>query len=350
MEIFMEQFVGLDVSQEVTHLCVADIKGEIVWQGKCLSTPDAIADMIKAKAPTVARIGLESGPLSTWHWHALNAMGFPVVCLDARHAKAALSMQVNKTDKNDAHGLAQIVRTGWYREVSVKSLDSHTVRSMLGVRAQLVGMRVEIMNQTRGILKTFGIVMSGKPGMSFEQRAEELIEGAGLLQGALRSLLAVLRSIGEQVAVLDQRVRQYTRKSKVCRQLMTIPGVGPLTAAAFVTTVDDPAKFRKSKTVGAYLGLTPRRYQSGETDHNGGISKCGDHLTRTYLFEAAGTLLTRVEKWSSLKAWGLRLAKRIGMKKAKVAVARKLAVIMHRMWVDGGAFRWSDAEPAIAAA
>src|ERR1035438_7321758 len=305
----MEQFVGLDVSQEVTHLCVANIKGNILWQGKCASTPDAIADTIKVRAPKVTRVGLESGPLSTWHWHALNAMGFPVVCLDARHAKAALSVQVNKTDKNDAYGLAQIVRTGWYKEVNVKGLDTHTTRSLLSVRAQLVGMRVEIMNQTRGILKTFGIVMRSKPGMSFEQHAEELIEGDGLLQSTLRSLLAVLRSIGEQIAGLGKDVRQYTRQSKVCRHLMTIPGVGPVTAAAFVTAVEDPGKFRKSKSVGAFLGLTPRRYQSGETDVSGRISKCGDELTRTYLYEAATTLLSKIHKWSALKAWGLRIAK-----------------------------------------
>src|ERR1017187_7329580 len=154
----MEQYVGLDVSQEVTHLCVVDSKGNTVWQGKCASTPEAIAGAIRIRAPEVAKIGLESGPLSTWHWHALNTMGLPVVCLDARYAQATLSMQVNKTDKNDAYGLAQIVRTGWYREVGVKSLDSHTVRAMLGARAQLVGMRTNVMNQMRGILKTFGIV------------------------------------------------------------------------------------------------------------------------------------------------------------------------------------------------
>jgi transposase len=344
----MEKFIGLDVSQEFTHVCMADIKGKILWQGKCASTPEAIADTIRAKAPAVTRIGLESGPLSTWHWHALNAMGFPVVCLDARHARAALSVQVNKTDKNDAYGLAQIVRTGWYKEVSVKSMDTHTTRSLLSVRAQLVGMRVKIMNQTRGILKTFGIVMRGKPGMSFEQHAEELIEGDGLLQDALRSLLAVLHSIGEQIAVLDKKVRRYAKESKVCRHLMTIPGVGPITAAAFVTAVDDPGKFRKSKSVGAFLGLTPRRYQSGETDVSGRISKCGDELTRTYLYEAATSLLSKIPKWSALKAWGLRIAKRAGMKKARVAVARKLAVIMHQMWLTGEEFRWSNPETAAA--
>jgi transposase len=184
--------------------------------------------------------------------------------------------------------------------------------------------------------------------MCFEQHAEELIEGDGLLQGTLRSLLAVLRSIGEQVAILDKRVHQFARKSKVCRHLMTVPGVGPVTAAAFVTTVDDPGKFRKSKSVGAFLGLTPRRYQSGETDVNGRISKCGDELTRMYLYEAATSLLSKINRWSALNVWGLRIAKRAGMKKARVAVARKLAVIMHQMWLTGEEFGWSNTETAIA--
>jgi transposase len=340
----MEQFVGLDVSQELTHLCVISSEGKIVWQGKCSSTPEDIAATIKAKAHDVARIGLESGPLSTWHWHALKAMGLPVICLDARHAKAAMSAQVNKSDKNDAYGLAQIVKSGWYREVGVKSLGSHAVRSMLGARAQLVGMRVEVSNQISGILKTFGVVLRRGKGVPFENLVEDACASGATPKGTVLTLLSVYRDLKRQIAAFDRELRCYVRTSEVCRRLMTIPGIGPLTAAAFVTAVDDPSKFAKSRNVGAYLGLTPRRYQSGERDHSGGISRCGDSLVRAYLFEAATTLLTRTGKWSALKAWGLRLAKRSGMKKATVAVARKLAVIMHRMWVEGSAFRWSTAE------
>lgn len=339
----MEQFVGLDVSQEVTHLCVVDSQGATVWQGKCGSTPAAIAAAVKANAPKAARIGLESGMLSTWHWHALTGMGLPVVCIDARHAKAALKMQINKTDKNDAAGLAHIVRTGWYREVRVKSMDSHTVRALLGTRDQIVKMRTDIRNQIRGVLKIFGIIMGKNRGKLFEHQVGELARGDGLLNEALRALLAVLRSVSEQVAKLDRLAGHHARQDKICRHLMKVPGVGALTAAAFVTAVDDPAKFRKSKSVGAYLGLTPKRFQSGETDMNGHISKCGDHLARTYLYEAATVLLAKVRKWSALKAWGLRIAKRSGMKKARVAVARKLAVIMHQMWLTGAEFRWSNA-------
>lgn len=344
----MEQFVGLDVSQDLTHLCVVDSNGAIVWQGKCDSTPDAIAETIKVRAPLAVRIGLESGTLSTWHWHAMNALGLPVICLDARHAHAALSIQLNKTDKNDAHGLAQIVRTGWYREVGVKSLGSHTVRSMLLARAKLVAMRTDVMNHLRGVLKTFGVVVRTKSGRAFEQRVDEIARGKGVLEETLRTLLSVLRHLTDQIQLLDKRTNQYAKEDKRCRHLMTVPGVGRLTAVAFVTAVDDPAKFGKSKAVGAYFGLTPRRNQSGEMDINGRISKRGDPLTRGYLFEAAGVLLTRTKKWSALKAWGVRIAKRSGWKKAKVAVARKLAVVMHRMWLTGEAFRWSNEEAATA--
>jgi transposase len=257
-----------------------------------------------------------------------------------------MSGQVNKTDKNDAYGLAQIVKTGWYREVSVKSLESHTIRSMLGARAQLVGMRVEVTNQIRGILKTFGIILTRRTGAPFERLVTEACDDDSMLGRTVHSLLAVYVGLKSQIHRLDRELIAFARKSAVSRQLMSIPGVGVLTALAFVTAIVDPAKFSKSRSVGAYLGLTPTCYQSGEIDQNRGISKCGDGLVRTYLFEAAGTLLTRVEKWSTIKAWGLRLAKRSGLKKAKIAVARKLAVLMHRMWVDGESFRWSTAEAA----
>jgi transposase len=352
MEAAMQQYVGLDVSQKFTHVCAVDSGGKVLWQGKCASTPEAIAQTIKAHAADVIRIGLESGPLCVWHWHALKAMALPVVCLDARHAKAALSMQLNKTDKNDAHSIAQIVRTGWYREVSVKSLGSHALRSLLQNRYQLVCMRVGIGNQIRGTLKTFGIVLPLRTGgIPFDKLVESYLAGGRqqLYDTAVRSLLAVYRSIKEQTGKLDRELASLARKTPVVRLLMTIPGVGALTALAFVATIDDPKKFAKSRNVGAYLGLTPRRYQSGEIDHDTSISRCGDTLLRTYLFEAANVLMTRIHKWTALKAWGIRLAKRGGMKKAKIAVARKLAVTMHAMWLTGEFFRWS-AEPEPAAA
>ena len=342
-----QQFVGLDVSQAETAVCVVDATGAIVWQGKCASTPEAIADTLRRRAPYAARIGLETGPMSAWHWRTLNAMGLPVVCIDARHAKAALAMQVNKTDANDALGLAQIVRTGWYREVQVKSERSHRTRGLLAARAKLVDMRKEAANQLRGLLKVFGHVIGAAGGRTFDARARELAAGDAMLSIMVEALLAARAALAEQVARLDKLLLAQTRQDPACRRLMTAPGVGAITAAAFVATIDDPGRFRHSASVGAYLGLTPRRYQSGTMDVSGHISKTGDGLLRSYLFEAATTLLSRVQRWSALKAWGVRLAKRVGQKKARVAVARKLAVVLHRMWADKTEFRWT-AETTVA--
>ena len=337
----MQQYVGLDVSLEQTAICVIDGAGTPVWQGRCDSTPEAIAAVLRARAPGAVRIGLEAGPLSSWLWHELHELGFPVVCLDARHAKAALSMQVNKTDKNDAAGLAQIVRTGWYREVRVKSFQSHALRGLLTSRAQLVRMRVDLANQIRGVLKPFGLVVGKGTGQPFETRVRERAAAVPSLQPVIEALLAAWRCIRDQLDVLDRLVLTTARENSAVHRLMSVPGVGAITALAFVSSIGDPSRFQRSSSVGAYLGLTPRRYQSGEVDRSGRISRCGDRLVRTYLFEAAGMLLNRVTKWSSLKAWGVRLAKRIGTKKATVALARKLAIVLLRMWKDEAPFRWT---------
>ncbi|MCH8098788.1 MAG: IS110 family transposase, partial [Proteobacteria bacterium] len=325
----MDQYVGLDVSLKETFVCVVDPCGEVVCEKSVGATPETIAKFIEKKAPGAVRVGLESGLLSTWLWHGLRALDVPVVCLDARHAASALKMQVNKTDRNDAAGLAQIVRTGWYREVEVKSLACHEVRAVLLARSRLVASRRDLENQMRGLLKPFGLLVGKVRGKGFEGRLRELIADAPAMAEVIDALLLARRTLCTQVARLDVRVRMLAQTIAPCRRLMTVPGVGPITALAYVTVIDDPGRFRKGRSVGAYLGLTPRRYQSGEVDRAGRISKCGDGLVRTLLFEAAGVLLTRVQRMSPLKAWGLRLAKRIGAKKAKVAVARKLAVILH---------------------
>jgi transposase len=339
----MDQYVGLDVSLEQTSICVVDSNGKALWQGKCASTPEALAAVIRTRAPGVLRIGLESGPLSSWHWHELRKLGLPVVCLDARHAKAALSLQLNKTDQNDARGLAQIVRTGWYREVAVKSVDSQLLRSLLTTRAQLVRMRVDLANQIRGMLKPFGLVAGKGGGRPFMERVRGLVTGGPLYEIA-EALLSAWEAINRQVAALSRRLVAIARQDATVRRLMTAPGVGTLVATAYVSVIDAPERFANSYKVGAYVGLTPRRYQSGEEDYTGRISRCGDRLLRAYLFEAAGIILNRVSKWSALKAWGTRLAKRAGTRKATVAVARKLAVILHRMLRDGTEFRWAAKE------
>ena len=330
----MPTFAGLDVSQAKTTVCIVDERGLVTWRGSCATSPGAIAQTLATRASSLERVGLESGPLTPWLVHELRTLELPVVCLDARHARAALSVQINKSDANDADGLAQIVRTGWYREVEVKSVAAHLVRATLGVRKQLVGMRTEMINQIRGLMKIFGLILPKGSGGRFEADVRARLAEHGELGLVIEPLLAAWRALDGQVEALERQLVRRARRHEVCHRLMTVPGVGPLTALAFVTTVDNPAS-------GLTFGLTPRRHQSGERDVSGRISKCGDRLTRSYLFEAANVLLTRVERWSSLKAWAIRLAKRSGAKKAKVALARKLAALLHRLWRDGTTFRWT---------
>jgi len=342
----MEHYVGMDVSLKETSICVVDGKGEIVSEGTVISEPAAIASFIKAKARNAVRIGLETGPTTTWLWHELRALGLPVICIDARHAKAALSMQINKSDRNDAVGLARIMQCGWYKEVQVKSVACHEVRAVLNSRAQLVKIKRDLENQIRGLLKNLGLIIGKAGGNVFQRRAEELVGEHRLLQEAVRPLLGVREIVRREIAGLTRKLLAMARDNDESRRLMTVPGIGAINALAFCAAIDNPSRFRRSRSVGAYLGLTPRRHASGEVDWSGRISKCGDAMVRTYLFEAAGVLLTRVAQWCKLKAWGHRLWKRIGFKKAKIAVARKLAVILHRMWRDGTNFIWSSKEAA----
>jgi len=340
----MELYVGMDVSLKETSICVVDGSGEIVSEGTVISEPSAIAAFIEARAVSALRIGLETGPTTTWLWHELRALGLPVICIDARHAKAALSMQINKSDRNDAAGLARIMQCGWYKEVQVKSVSCHEIRAVLNSRAQLVKIKRDLENQIRGLLKNLGLVIGKAGGTVFTRRVEELLGRHGLLWEAVRPLLAVREIVRRELTALYRKLLDLARDDEDSRRSMTVPGIGPITALAFYAAVDDPIRFRRSRSVGAYFGLTPRRFASGEVDWSGRISKCGDAMVRSYLFEAAGVLLTRVAHWCKLKAWGHRLWERIGFKKAKIAVARKLAVILHRMWRDRTDFIWSNKE------
>jgi transposase len=342
----MEHYVGLDVSLKQTSICVVNQTGSVVREGVVDSDPEAIAEFVRSNAPRVVRIGLESGPTATWLWTELKRLDLPVICIDARHAKAVLKMQINKSDRNDAAGIARIMQTGWFKEVRVKDLDSHAIRALLASRALLVKIKRDLENQVRGLLKNLGLVIGRAKFNVFAVRAEELIEGRPELASAVRPLLEARKSIEQQVDDLDRKVLKLSRHDAQARKFMTAPGIGPVTALCFLATIDDPTRFKRSRSVGAYVGLTTRRYASGEVDWTGRISKCGDKMLRSYLYEAANVLLTRVAKWSALKAWGIRLAKRSGLRKAKVAVARKLAVILHRMWIDGTEFRWSSKEAA----
>jgi transposase len=237
---------------------------------------------------------METGPLAIWLWHSLRALDVPVDCLHARHVAAALSLQVNKTDANDAHGIAQVVRSGCYRPVVVKSLQSCRVRAVLSARHQLVTMRTSLYNQIRGLLKTFGVVLAPGKGATFETAVLAGCPTDPLVRAAIAALLAAWRVAGERKRALELQLVRLARGSDTCRRMVTVPGVGAITALTFLTAIDDPERFRRSNDVGAFLGLTPRRYQSGEVDLAGRISKAGDRPARSLLFEAANALMTRV--------------------------------------------------------
>lgn len=336
----MDTYVGLDASLKHTSICVVDKDGAVLFEEMVTSDPDAIANYIHANAPTSKRVGLESGPTSIWLWRELAERELPVICIDARHAKAALSMQINKSDRNDAAGIARIMQTGWYRQVQVKSPRSDAIRALLNSRALLVKIKRDLENQIRGLLKSMGLVVGRAKKNVFTDRVNMLLVNEPELAEFAQPLLAVREGVREQLAMIERRVHRLAQGNVQIRAFMTVPGIGPVTALSFMAAIDDPGRFGRSRNVGAYLGLTSRRHASGEVDWQGRISKCGDVMVRTYLFEAAGVLMTRVNKWCALKAWGLRIAKRSGMKKAQIAVARKLAVILHRMWLDGTEFQW----------
>jgi transposase len=302
----------------------------------------------KMQVPLPQRASSASKPhRKRWLWTELKRLGLPVICINARHAKAVLKMQINKSDRNDAIGIARIMQTGWFKEAHVKDIDSHSVRALPASRALLVKIKRDLENHVRGLLKNLGLVIGRAKFNVFAVRAEELIAGRPELIAAIRPLLEARNAVEQQVSELDCKVMKLARHDAQVRRFMTVPGVGPITALAFKATIDDPARFARSRSVGAYVGLTSRRHASGEADWTGRISKCGDAMLRSYLFEAAGVLLTCVPKWSAVKAWGgVRLAKRNGLRKAKVAVARKLAVILHRMWIDGTEFNLSTKEIA----
>jgi transposase len=336
----------LDVSQKETSVCVVDESGRCVFEGKAKSHPGALTELLRKRAPNAERIGFETGAMASWLWHELRRVELPVVCVDARHAHAVLSVRMNKSDENDARGLAELVRVGWYREVKVKSEESQRVRAMLVARSRLVAIRRDLENQVRGMVKEYGLQFPRAIGRQFRGHIVELLGDDHPLRCVVEPLLIIHEEVCQQQRKLDDEVRRMAKTDETTRRLMTVPGVGVVTALTFRHTIDDPSRFRSASAVGAYLGLTPRRNQSGETDANGRISRWGDGLLRAYLFEAATVLLHRTKKWSSLKSWGLKLAKRVGMKKAKVAIARKIAVILHCIWVDGTSFEWSQAKAA----
>ena len=343
----MEHFPGLDVSVKETSVCIVDDTGKIAREVKVASEPEALLAVLKNPAYHFKRIGLEAGPLSQWLFSALAEAGLPVICVETRHMRAVLKAQINKTDRNDARGMAQMMRVGLYRPVHVKTLRSQKLRMLLTHRKLLQSKAIRE-RPARHITQLRSQGRNSREGEVGRPKIRELVENLPDLAALVEPLLIVRRTLREQSCILHRRLLAIVRDDEVCRRLMTTPGVGPVVSLTYRATVDIPARFRKSKSVGAVFGLTCAKYQSGEVDWDGRISRCGDEMMRTMLYEAARASM-RSKKWSWLKAWAMQIARRRGMKKAIVALARRLAVIMHRIWVDGTEFRWTR-EQATAAA
>ena len=339
---------------EATAVCIINEKGKIVAEQMLTTEPQLIAHYIKTSKLDITLIGLESGSMSHWLTEQLLEEKLPVKCIDARHCAAFLSLQINKTDRNDARGIAEVMRCGIYREVQLKCRSLRKMSALLTSRRQLVAQRGQILVSVRGILKPFGIrlgsISKTKTGIEllWERIAKMDLEAHVLL--GIKSLLHAVRAIIESLTELDKQVKACTEDEPMAKLLMTIPGVGPVTTLKYLVEVGDPKRFKKSRSVGAYVGLPPKQYASGETRKQGRISKCGCKDLRSLLVEAAIVLMTRTKSWSKLKAWGLKLMKKNGLKKAATAVARKLAVVMHQMLLKNEPFRFTDKEPAEAVA
>lgn len=335
-------YVGCDVSDKETAICIINSNGVIMWETMVPSEPDDIIGYLQSTELSFERIGIEASGLAIWLCRMLLQAGYPAICIETYKASVFLAAQKMKTDRNDARGIAQMMRCGLYSEVHIKSDTSQRFKMLLNNRRFMVEQRVDIENQIRGTLKVFGLKVGSATDKQYEPRVRELICGDGELEAAVIPLLDHRASGMQRIHELETMLASAARNDEVCRLLMTAPGIGPLTALLYKAVIDDPGRFKYSKDVPAQLGLVPRKYASGQTDYNSGISKAGDMMLRHHLYRAAATLTQNSARPCKLKDWGRNLRKRSSYKSATVAVARKLSIILHRMWLDGTEFDWAD--------
>jgi transposase len=339
----MSHYVGLDVSLKTVFICIVNEKGKIVKEQEWASTPEGIAGFLMGTGLDIEKIGLESGSLTHYLKKGLQEMGYEVIAMEARKMAAILATVINKTDKNDARGIAEALRVGHDRECVHRSDEAMEIRTLLHGRQTAVAERNHITTSIKGHLKVYGIKLGKGCGKNFRAQVEQEIANLNpRIKGVIGCLLAILDTLEQEIKVLDKLVKEAAKEDEEVKLLQSVDGIGPLTALAFKAEIDEAKRFADSKDVGAYLGLTPSQYSSGETNRQGGISKRGSKQVRCLLVEAATVLLTRCQRWSKLKAWGLKLMKKKGKKKAIIAVARKLAVILHRILLTGKPFERSD--------
>ena len=344
----MDHYAGIDVSLECSSVCVVDTNGKIVRESKVASEPAALVDWFGSLGFGLARVGLEAGPLSQWLYAAMKQTGLAVELLETRHVSDAFKAMPVKSDRNDARNIAQLMRLGWFRPVHCKSLSAQEIRATLTARKLIQTKLLDVENSLRGILRGFGLKVGKTTRTSFAGRVEELVEDHPNLQEIGKALLRARAILLAEFNGFEKRVRAMSRFHERARLLMSMPAVGPIVSLTYASAIDDPSRFTSSKRAGPLFGLMPKKYQSGETDYSGRISKLGDASVREALYEAAHIMLTEpIKGCAQLKSWAMRIARRAGMSKAKVALARKLAVIMLRMLKDNMPFN-PAAKPAAA--
>jgi transposase len=340
----MNHYAGIDVSLECSSVCVVDANGKILREAKVASEPEALIAWFGSLGFGLERIGLEAGPLSQWLFAAMKAAGLVAELLETRHVRDAFKAMPVKSDRNDARGIAQLMRLGWFRPVHCKSLSAQETRATLTARKLVQSKLRDMENSLRGILRGFGLKVGKTTERGFAGRIKELVSDHPHLDTIADSLLAVREALLKEFKAFEKQTRQMVRSDMQARLLTSVPAVGPIIALTYASGIDDPGRFKSSKQAGAHFGLTPKKHQSGETDYNGRISKIGDSSVRTALYEAAHLMLTKpIKGCSQLKSWAMRIARRAGMSKAKVALARRLAVIMHRMLADRTPFNAAGA-------
>jgi len=345
----MKYYSGLDVAMETTAICVVDETGKILFEDTVPTEPKLIDMCLKASGYPIEMIALESGSLTHWLIEELTKLKRKITCLDARSLSKVLSLNPNKTDRNDARGIAEAIRTNnkYTKIVHQKSQLSIEIGILLSTRRSLINQRSKTSNTVRGLLKSFGVRLGSVGKKSFSEAVRENIANKQeIVKSSLESFLKMFDNLNVEIEILTEALSQFAQEDDVISRLMSIPGIGPITATLFKIEIDDPTRFKDSRSVGAYLGMTPRQRSSGQIQRLGCISKCGPKELRAMLVEAALVLLTRCKQQSSLKTWGHKIVEKHGYKKATVALGRKLAVIMHSIWTNKTVFNPGIVEEA----
>jgi transposase len=334
----MTHFVGLDASKATTSVCVMDAEGKVIREATVETDPSVIVGYLRGERRRYRRIGLESTGFASWLFEGIAKAGLPIICIEARHAHGILKARLNKTDRNDARGIAELMRLGVYKAVHIKTRESQAAKLLLTTRRMLKRKQRDFDNLIRSALLQHGLKLAAGRANTFGRRAAAMAAPHPLLNSVVEAMLDVRDLLVSKAESLEAQIGELVQHDPVCQRFLTVPGVGPLTALAFRSAVDVPERFEKSRNVGVHLGLTPRAYRSGTINRQGRISKCGDEAARTALFNAAQSVLRTTGKPSELKTWGRELLEKKDYHVAAVAVARRLAVILHRMWLDGTEF------------